>query len=192
MSELRRKYDGLKQAHKELSVEVVGLRARIGELEEQAHTDANVAQQMVAKYKGRSDRYLKALKWLEKQFNRRSKKVVFNKECYEVITTALAKEAGDTVAECGTCDNKRIIQQCHVCHTPYSVKCDYLCECGKVDWVDVPCPDCKPKCGKCGDTGIDSEGYSPGHVEMLPCDCQKEEVKENQYTSIVWDGEKVR
>ena len=121
MSELKRKYVGLKQAHKELSVEVVTLRARIGELEEQAHTDANVAQQMVAKYKGRSDRYLKALKWLEKQFNWRSKKVVFNKECYEVITTALAKEAGDTVAE-----------------------------------------------------------------------CEKEEVPENQYTSIVVDGEKIR
>ncbi len=29
----------------------------------------------------------------------------------------------------------------------------------------------EPKCGKCGGTGIDSEGYSPGHVEMLPCDC---------------------
>lgn len=29
MNELRRKYDGLKQAHKELSVEVVHLRSRL-------------------------------------------------------------------------------------------------------------------------------------------------------------------
>ncbi len=35
MSDLKRKYDGLKQAHKELSVEVVGLREKVVELEEQ-------------------------------------------------------------------------------------------------------------------------------------------------------------
>ncbi len=33
MSDLKRKYDGLKQAHKELSVEVVGLREKVVELE---------------------------------------------------------------------------------------------------------------------------------------------------------------
>jgi DNA anti-recombination protein RmuC len=37
------------------------LEARVQELEEQAHNDANGAQQMVAKYKGRSDRFRKAL-----------------------------------------------------------------------------------------------------------------------------------
>ena len=33
MSDLKRKYDGLKQAHKELSEEVVGLREKVEELE---------------------------------------------------------------------------------------------------------------------------------------------------------------
>jgi hypothetical protein len=94
---------------------------------------------------------------------------------------------------CPTCIARRGIDKCrpdeafHVTH--YDAEemhmdplPDKLCECGRrsdnlPDWA----------CGMCGDTG-----YVCGdEFEDMPtpCDCVKGEVKEEQYTSIVVDGE---
>ena len=55
---------------------------------------------------------------------------------------------------------------------------DAACEADKLLQGEVE------KCGTCGGSGIDSEGYSPGHVEMLPCpDCQPSANKNTYFHS---------
>ena len=93
MSDLKRKYYGLKQAHKELSVEVVGLREHMKELESDHHRLANEAQGLVAKYRIQRDT-LKAVvvKVLSESSRIDIRNVQILANIHDLVTTAL-KEA---------------------------------------------------------------------------------------------------
>ena len=96
MSDLKRKYDGLKQAHKELSVEVVGLREKVDELEDDIQTSIGIlrtADKLCGLAIAERDRYKSPLEVFANSICVKELADVSEEHCPHCIATDALKES---------------------------------------------------------------------------------------------------